>query len=350
MNLAFPKASLTSFIQGLHKTLPQKWQCKTLKALPITGTTHIHVRLVGAHVIARIPYKYTTTQDLLHQATCFDKAAPCHHTPKRHQTLLPSPYLPYGALILDDIQGRVPKSSQDFHAIAYALAQLHQIPLSPLTTTLTDHLTDHLTDNPIISVLTSIQQRWDALQHLAPESFALFQQVFHHTKRMCFALLKRYTPPIRLVGTDTHPGNFLIDDKGKAWFVDLEKIQYGLPTIDLAHATLSTSALWAQQKPLQPTDIVTFYHMWSRYIPQNLAQQARPWFNITRTLTRLRTLSWLAWFCHTADTSHLPLTLQHHCLQCLKNFFHPSTLQQNDVLEYDFSPVVVSTNVLKETL
>ena len=45
--------------------------------------------------------------------------------------------------------------------------------------------------------------------------------------------------------TDTHPGNFLIDEtrdgEAKAVIVDLEKALYGSPGIDLAYATVYSS-------------------------------------------------------------------------------------------------------------
>jgi Ser/Thr protein kinase RdoA (MazF antagonist) len=48
----------------------------------------------------------------------------------------------------------------------------------------------------------------------------------------------------RLISFDAHPGNFLITAAGKAVLVDLEKLRYSYPPLDLAHATLYTSTTW----------------------------------------------------------------------------------------------------------
>ena len=45
--------------------------------------------------------------------------------------------------------------------------------------------------------------------------------------------------PLTVALADTHPGNFIVDRAGIAWFVDLEKVHVGSPAIDLAHATLA---------------------------------------------------------------------------------------------------------------
>ncbi|NUB23036.1 phosphotransferase, partial [Azospirillum formosense] len=102
--------------------------------------------------------------------------------------------------------------------------------------------------------------------------------------------------PITLVGSDVHPGNFLIDAAGKAWFTDLEKAQYGHPAIDLAHASLYTSTMWEREVAavLAPDEVAAFHAAWEAAVPPALAEAVRPWRRPLRRLTWLRTLSWMA--------------------------------------------------------
>ena len=55
---------------------------------------------------------------------------------------------------------------------------------------------------------------------------------------MALAFARR-AQPLTVALADTHPGNFIVDRSGLAWFVDLEKVHVGSPAIDLAHATLA---------------------------------------------------------------------------------------------------------------
>ena len=54
--------------------------------------------------------------------------------------------------------------------------------------------------------------------------------------------------PLTVALADTHPGNFIVDRAGIAWFVDLEKVHVGSAAIDLAHASLATSTLWRRMR------------------------------------------------------------------------------------------------------
>ena len=67
-----------------------------------------------------------------------------------------------------------------------------------------------------------------------------------------------------LISFDTHPGNFLIREDGRAVLVDLEKCRYGLPGIDLAHTSLYTSTTWdlSSQAVLSLDEVIGFYRRW----------------------------------------------------------------------------------------
>ena len=99
-----------------------------------------------------------------------------------------------------------------------------------------------------------------------------------------------------LVGTDTHPGNFLIDRAGKAWFVDLEKALYGVPPIDLAHATLAVATGWDPDCTGRPTtgQVGGFYRRYLDRIDPEHAGEMAPWLLPLRRLTWLRTMTWFA--------------------------------------------------------
>ena len=80
---------------------------------------------------------------------------------------------------------------------------------------------------------------------------------------MALAFAKR-AQPLTVALADTHPGNFIVDREGIAWFVDLEKVHVGSPAIDLAHATLATSTLWHPDvgKVLSRDEVQRFYTLY----------------------------------------------------------------------------------------
>src|SRR6185369_4163918 len=82
---------------------------------------------------------------------------------------------------------------------------------------------------------------------------------------------------------DTHPGNFIVDSSGIAWFVDLEKVHVGSAAIDLAHASLPTSTLWHPDVGRRLARVGTA-----------AADGLRPWLMPMRRLTWLRTTLFMA--------------------------------------------------------
>ena len=98
---------------------------------------------------------------MAHQATAFTRAAPSGHTPNLLGTLAPGPDLPMGALLVEEINGRPPRLSQDFPAIAKALAAIHALPSEPAP-------------NPITSTVQVIERQaaYFAKANLAPETLS----------------------------------------------------------------------------------------------------------------------------------------------------------------------------------
>ncbi len=110
--------------------------------------------------------------------------------------------------------------------------------------------------------------------------------------------------PITFVGTDTHPGNFIVRDDGRAVLVDLEKALYGSPAIDLAHCTLPTSTSWDLdvQTVLSPAETTAFYRAYLA-LRGPAAASLRPFLAPSRRLTWLRTMMWCARWRVAAATS-----------------------------------------------
>jgi aminoglycoside phosphotransferase (APT) family kinase protein len=255
-------------------------------ALPAKGMAHAHFRLPGGR-LARVPRWSQVGLDpaanLAHQATAFARAEPSGHTPRLYGTLPPGRDLPMGGLLVEEIAGRPPRLPDDMSAIARALAAIHTLPDRPETP-----------PDPIGNTIAVIDRQavYFARAGLDPSVLDQLTADLAWAK----ALPPLPPPPITLVGTDTHPGNFLIDAEGTAWFVDLEKATYGLPAIDLAHASLYTSTTWDPDVAavLSAGETEDFYAAWAAAVPAELAEAVSPWINPARRLTWLRTLSWMA--------------------------------------------------------
>ena len=66
---------------------------------------------------------------LAYEAACFERAQAGGRSPRLHGTLPPSPALPHGALLVDEIVGRPARLPADLPALVEALAALHRLPL-----------------------------------------------------------------------------------------------------------------------------------------------------------------------------------------------------------------------------
>ncbi|WP_245613121.1 aminoglycoside phosphotransferase family protein [Skermanella stibiiresistens] len=288
-------------------------------ALPPKGMAHAHFRLPEGG-LARVPrwsqIGLDAASNLRHQAKAFTRAAPSGHTPQLLGLLEPGDGLPMGALMVEEITGRPPRLPGDMPAIARALAAIHLLPAEPA-------------GNPIAATVKVIERQapYFAKAGLAPATLAHLEGELDwvHT------LPTTPEPPVTLVGTDTHPGNFLIDANGKAWFVDLEKATDGLPAIDLAHASLYTSTTWDPDVAavLDANATAALYDIWSEAVTPELAEAVRPWFAVSRRLVWLRTLSWMARWKVEGAVAHGagvdPRTLA-HVRDRIEDFFTPATI------------------------
>jgi hypothetical protein len=278
-----------------------------LSVLSTKGVSHDHWQVADAGMVLRIPrmnqWGLRAEDALAYQATAFERAAASGHTPHFIAVMAPDDALPRGALLVEEITGRAPHLPRDLPAIADTLAAIHSLPVpaddqfAPL----------QVHRNPVSSTLQTIEEQGAFLSKagLAPETEAGIR----HDLEWARDFTGQGEPNFAhcLVCTDAHPGNFLIDDSGKAWFVDLEKALYGAVPIDLAHVTLLTSTGWDPdcRGDLTADDMKRFYQHYLELVGRERATELDPWLLPLRRLTWLRTITWFArWKAEWSDTDH----------------------------------------------
>lgn len=268
-----------------------------LRPLPPAGVAHDHVLIGDTGRIVRLPRLSQTgrsaADNLRYQTACFARAEPSGATPRLHGTLPPAPSLPMGALVIDAIAGRPVRLPDDLAAIARCLAAIHSLPVPDLTDPAAAGQLPVQPD-PVASTLATIEDQaaWLDRAGLDPDSVAIIRSAIESVRK------GGHWPSAQhacvLVVTDSHPGNYLIDRQGKAWFVDLEKAAYSQPAIDVAHATLPTSTGW----DLRVTGTVgrdavsAFESAYLAALPADVRAGVEPWLTPMRRLTWLRTVTW----------------------------------------------------------
>ncbi|MDI1282761.1 MAG: phosphotransferase [Reyranella sp.] len=266
-----------------------------LEPLPATGTAHGHVRLPDG-LIARVAYAYEgdagAAARLDTQAAAFRLMASSNCTPVLHDVLPPRAGLPGGALIVDRIVGHAPVLPRDLGAIATSLATMHSVKQPPVSSPIARQ------QNPFLETLEVVEQNaMRFLDKAVPDSGARAEiaDELGLMRDMAPALGNR-PQPLTIALADTHPGNFIVDKEGIAWFVDLEKVHVGSPATDLAHATLPTSTLWHPDvgQILKPGQVAGFYAHYLARIGEVRAAELEPWLMPMRRLTWLRTTMFMA--------------------------------------------------------
>ncbi len=265
-----------------------------LQSLPATGTAHGHVALPDG-LLARIAYAHdgdpTAAARLAIQAEAFRHLAPAGRTPRLHDVLPPRPGLPGGALIVDRVEGHAPRLPGDLGRMAETLARLHALPLPP------DGSAIPRAADPLRETLAGIEQNAGRfLDRAVPEAAARTAIRAELDALRTFARTAPAPQPMGIALADTHPGNFLVDRAGLAWFVDLEKVHVGSPAIDLAHATLPTSTLWHPDvgTVLSRAEVEAFVADYLGRIGPERAAALLPWLQPMRRLTWLRTTLFMA--------------------------------------------------------
>ncbi|MCA0246508.1 MAG: aminoglycoside phosphotransferase family protein [Proteobacteria bacterium] len=265
------------------------------ETLPATGTAHGHVRLAGG-LLARIAYAHdgdpSAAARLATQAEAFRHLAPAGRTPKLHAIVKPQPGLPGGALIVDFVEGRAPRLPDDLPALVDTLVRLHSLPLPAASSPIPRQ------KNPFLETLEAVElNAMRFLDKAVPDSGsrAEIAEELRLMRGMALAFAQR-KQPLSVALADTHPGNFIVDAAGLAWFVDLEKVHVGSPAIDLAHATLATSTLWHPDigKLLSRDEVQRFYDLYLDKVGKKRAAELQPWLLPMRRLTWLRTTLFMA--------------------------------------------------------
>jgi aminoglycoside phosphotransferase (APT) family kinase protein len=262
-------------------------------ALPATGTAHGHVRLKNG-LLARVAYAHdgdaSAAGRLKAQAAAFRHLALAGRTPKLHEVIEPRAGLPGGALVVDFIEGRAPRLPGELGAMAETLARIHSLPLPPASSPIPRQ------SNPFLDTLEGVELNTRRFLDKAVPDAAARAEIAEELRAVRSLSLPLVQQPLTVALADTHPGNFIVDSAGIAWFVDLEKVHVGSPAIDLAHATLPTSTLWHPDVGvvLSREDVDAFQRGYLARLPKKQAEALVPWIAPMRRLTWLRTTLFMA--------------------------------------------------------
>jgi len=268
-----------------------------LAVTPLPGRVHDHWRLDAADgpLLVRVPklshLGLSPRAALIYEAQAFRRAAPGGTTPCLHRILRVSPGLPWGALVVDAIDGRPPRLPDDLPAIGRALAGVHALPVPPPARR--RPLLDPA--DPVGYLLGVVD---DQLEPVRGRLGAEARRLLEAETAAARAAVPPTRPAPRLALADTHPGNFRVRDDGRAVMVDVERPVYDSPAVDLAHASLPTSLAWdpAVTGTAGRAEIVRFHNAWAAAVPGDLAAAVRTAVLVYRRLVWLRTTSWAcAW-------------------------------------------------------
>jgi Phosphotransferase enzyme family len=319
------------------RTLPdlEALGADALEPAGFTGMAHDHIRIKGRGLVLRVPrvsqWGLAAIVNLAYQTACFRRAYPSGNTPTLHAVLPPSADLPMGALLVEEIEGRKPRLPRDLAAIAAAIRAVHGLPLLRIEER-----------RPLLSPANSLAEMLKTIELQAAfldwaglhrEASAQLREELAWARHF----VAEHAPPSELTSlilTDSHPGNFVIHSSGRAYFVDLEKAMYGLPAIDLAHATLYTSTRFDPDidATLTEEETAAFYRDYLAGIEPERAARLQPWLAPLRRLVWLRTMTWcVKWAVESRGTGgwsrrRLDARTRGHMEACLKDFFDPATI------------------------
>lgn len=257
------------------------------------GLAHRHWLIGATRQLLRVPTRsqlgLAPAANLAQQVASFERAAASGRTPALHAAIPPGPDLPFGALVIDAIDGRPPRLPGDAPRLASTLAAIHaaRLPEPASRPPLADP------PNPFAAALSQIarllaERGGAAIARAAAAAIADEQEWLESFVRDGAGRLP--PPPKTLIVTDAHPGNFLIAGE-QAVFLDLEKAQYGCPAMDLAHASLRPSARWDPDCDHVWTahETAGFIAAWRAAAGTGLADALEPWLMPYRRLVWLRT-------------------------------------------------------------
>ena len=229
--------------------------------------------------------------NLIYLAAAFRAAALSGVTPRLHAVARVSATLPWGALLVDWVDGGPPCLPKDLLAIARALGAIHRL-------SRTSGWRPFLNPDDPVGYLVGVarDQLTGLWTRIPSDARTILGEEFAWAEG--FVAGTHPQPPVRLAMADTHPGNFRIRSNGSAVFLDVERPVIDSPALDLAHASLPTSLVWdpSVAGAANRSDVVAFYRAWAAAVPPEVARAARPWVIAYRRLVWLRTTSWAcAW-------------------------------------------------------
>ena len=270
------------------------------------GLAHDHIAILnrdidGLPLLVRLPkqsqFALSAEANLAYQSACFTRVGEAGQAPRLFASLPPDEMLPMGALIVEMIDGRVPELPKDLAALANSMARVHALPLPPAEARAP--LANHA--DPVGGAMAEIRAQAEFIGEaaLCPEAAAEIEAELAWAEDFNREISDK-PQAVTLVLTDTHPGNFLIEDSGRAVIVDLEKALYGSPGTDLAHATIYSSTTWDPDchAVLTISDVADFYRSYLAGLRdagrKDLADALRPWLIPLRRITMLRAITWCA--------------------------------------------------------
>ncbi len=289
-------------LEALHKELTQIPAYsgvgpEDLQPLPFRGLAHDHVAILGTDQLLRVPkqsqFALSARDNLIYQESCFRRVSDSGFAPRLHGVIRPGPSVPMGALVVDHVRGRAPELPGDLPALAECMAAVHgmAVPEPEARAPLADHR------DPVAGIMEEIAQQ-AAFLDAANLSTAARGEIDTELTwaREFLSDNCNSDQPICLVLTDTHPANFVIDQSGRAFIVDLEKALYGSAGIDLAHSSVYSSTTWDPDSyaELSLAEVASFYRHYLRSLPKARAEQLRPWLVPMRRLLFLRAITWCA--------------------------------------------------------
>lgn len=273
-------------------------EAAALDPLPTTGLAHDHIRISGTGMLLRVPRQsqlaLAARENLIYQAACFRRMAASGHTPKLYGVIDPTPEIPMGALVVEEIVGKTLDLPAGLTDAARALAAIHAMPLPPAAerTPLKDP------DDAVAATLQEVLAQGRNLSSpLAPVSQKARQAIEAEIDAVRNEI-RQLPPAIKtLISFDAHPGNFILEHgTGRAVLVDLEKGRYGGAGFDLAHATLYTSTTWdvATYSELSVAQVADFYATWLAAMPNDIGSALKPWLLPMRRIMWLWSVTWCA--------------------------------------------------------
>jgi aminoglycoside phosphotransferase (APT) family kinase protein len=314
-----------------------------LRPLTGGGLHHDHVLLGDSFWLLRIPRAaqagMTAEEFLAFQRKCYEAASKSGHAPACLNAIAPQAGLPFGALIVQKLEGRKAEPPRDWNAMAQALAALHSLP------------------EKIYGAAVPVADRAFASQDFLIN--ALFKEAYGRAKLdqdsralidaelsqiNAFLAVQSAKPhAMSLLCGDAHPGNFLIDKNGKAWMVDLEFMTGDMPHIDLADAALSLTA--NQEAGLRPCrsekERRKFYKAWLDAADPQRAQNFAGIMPMAERIVRARALLGLCeWAVKTdAEKNAMPAKTRRHWDAVAALYLSPPALRS--MFENDAYPAPV---------